>query len=299
MFFVEIELYVSSDDFNKTQQIILNNNTLSNFLQRTITGAIFIILIIGSILWNHYAFSLVFLIFTILGVTEFYSIISKTGSKPYGFSGIIISALLFLICSYIAISNSNIHFILIILPLLFIDFIIELFRNHKTPIQNIAFTYIGIFYVALPMSLLNFLSNPGFEHDKYSKGILLGFFLLIWSNDTFAYLIGRKFGKHKLFERISPKKTWEGSIGGLIFSLITSYILSVFVKDLSIFQWLGMSIIVVIFGTLGDLTESMLKRSLDIKDSGNILPGHGGILDRFDAVLLAAPFAFIYLFLVL
>ena len=272
---------------------------MSNFLQRTITGAIFIILVIGSILWNHYAFSLVFLIFTILGVTEFYSIVSKTGSKPYGFSGIIISALLFLICSYIAISNSNIHFILIILPLLFIDFIIELFRNHKTPFQNIAFTYIGIFYVALPMSLLNFLSNPGFEYEKYSKGILIGFFLLIWSNDTFAYLIGKKFGKHKLFERISPKKTWEGSIGGLIFSLITSYVLSVFIKELSIIQWVGMSITIVIFGTLGDLTESMLKRSLDIKDSGNILPGHGGILDRFDAVLLAAPFVFIYLFLVL
>ncbi len=272
---------------------------MSNFLQRTITGAIFVVLVIGSILWNHYAFSFVFLIFTILGVTEFYGVISKTGSKPLGFSGIIISALLFCITSYIAISNSNYHFILILLPLLFIEFIIELFRKHKTPFTNIAFTFLGIFYVALPLSLLNFLTNPAFEHDKYIKGILIGFFLLIWSNDTFAYLTGMKFGKHKLFERISPKKTWEGSIGGFVFSLLTAYILSLFVIELSLLQWLGMAIIIVIFGSLGDLTESLLKRSLDLKDSGSILPGHGGILDRFDAVLLAAPFAFVYLLLVM
>ena len=272
---------------------------MSNFLQRTITGAIFVILIVGSILWNHYAFSFLFLIFTILGISEFYSIISKTGSKPYGFSGVVISALLFLITSYIAISNSNIHFILILIPLIFIDLIIELFRKHKTPFINVALSYAGILYISLPMSLLNFLSNPGFIHGIYIKGILLGFFLLIWSNDTFAYLTGIKFGRHKLFERISPKKTWEGSIGGLFFSLLTAYIISLFIKELSPLQWLGMALITVVFGTLGDLVESMLKRSLNIKDSGNILPGHGGILDRFDAVLLAAPFVYIYLVLVI
>ncbi len=271
---------------------------MNNFLQRTLTGAVFVILVIGSILWNHYAFSFVFLVFTILGVSEFYALISKTESKPFGFSGILISGFLFLITSYIAISNINIHFLLLLLPLLFADFIIELFRNHKTPFQNIAYTFTGIFYVALPMSLLNFISNPSFSQGIYSKGILIGFFLLIWSNDTFAYLTGMKFGKHKLFERVSPKKTWEGSIGGLIFSLIVAYILSIFVKELNSIQWLGMSIITVVFGTLGDLTESLLKRSLGIKDSGNILPGHGGILDRFDAVLLAAPFVFIYLILI-
>ncbi len=121
------------------------------------------------------------------------------------------------------------------------------------------------------------------------------YFFILWTYDTFAYLAGIKFGRNRLLERISPKKSWEGAIGGIIFSFILTYILSGFYGFISLYQWLGLTAIIVVFGTLGDLAESMLKRSLNCKDSGNFFPGHGGILDRFDSVLLSAPFVFVYL----
>lgn len=136
-----------------------------------------------------------------------------------------------------------------------------------------------------------------FTHHSIS--LLLGFFIVIWTNDTFAYLSGMFIGRHKFFERISPKKTWEGTAGGLVFGLAAGYILSLFFDDFSLSEWLGYALTIIIFGTFGDLFESLIKRTLGLKDSGNIMPGHGGILDRFDSILLAAPFAFIYIVFVL
>jgi phosphatidate cytidylyltransferase len=137
--------------------------------------------------------------------------------------------------------------------------------------------------------------DPLLHSGPQHYGIVLGFFLLIWLNDTGAYFIGSLIGKHKLFERISPGKTWEGSAGGTLFALLTAWGLSYIFPQIDRTHWLILAIITVVTGTLGDLVESMLKRSLGIKDSGNILPGHGGMLDRFDAVLLSAPFVFVYL----
>ncbi len=231
-------------------------------------------------------------------MVEFYTIVGKGEIKPQHIVGITISAILFCIVSFISITNTNIELLFILIPLFFIPFLIELFRNKPNPITNASTTLLGIIYIAVPLSLLNFIPNSSFELDVYSKGILLGYFSLIWTNDTFAYLVGVKLGKNRLFERISPKKSWEGSIGGLIFSMITAYILSLFFSELSCLEWVGMAIIVVVFGTLGDLVESMFKRSLNIKDSGSILPGHGGILDRLDALLISAPFVFFYLIII-
>ena len=271
---------------------------MSNLITRTITGGIFVILVVGSILLNHYLFSIVFFVFTILGVAEFYTIVGKEQFKPQRNVGIIISAIVYIFAAYISICNHTISLLFFLIPLLFIPFIIELFRNKPFPIANLSATLLGIIYVAIPLSLLNFIPNLSFETGVYNKGILLGLFILIWTNDTFAYLVGVKFGKNRLFERISPKKSWEGSIGGLVFSMIAAYFLSVFYKELSCLEWIGMAIIIVVFGTLGDLTESMFKRSLNIKDSGNILPGHGGILDRLDALFFSVPFVFFYLILI-
>lgn len=134
---------------------------------------------------------------------------------------------------------------------------------------------------------------PG--HETYTTAILIGLFVLVWSSDVFAYLIGSMFGKHRLFERVSPKKSWEGSIGGLAFAILAAYILSLFYTELSIINWIIMAVIVVITGTLGDLSASLLKRIAGVKDTGTLLPGHGGVLDRFDAVLFAAPFVFVYI----
>ncbi len=268
---------------------------MNNFITRTITGSLFVILIVASILLSHYFFSFVFLLFSILGIAEFYSITGKEDIKPQLLSGIVISVLLFCISAYVSISNAHFKLLFLSIPLFFIPFIIELFRNKSNAISNIATTLLGIFYVVFPLSLLNFIPNISFESGIYNKGILLGYFILIWTNDTFAYLVGVKIGKTRLFERISPKKSWEGSIGGLFFSMLASFLLSLFFSELTSIMWIGMAIIIVVSGTLGDLTESMFKRNLNIKDSGTILPGHGGILDRLDALFISAPFVFFYL----
>ena len=132
----------------------------------------------------------------------------------------------------------------------------------------------------------------------FSFQIIIGFFILLWSSDTGAYLAGRFFGKHKLFERISPKKTWEGSIGGGVLSLIAAYVISLFFHNIELKDWMILAIITVVGGGLGDLVESMHKRNLNVKDSGNLLPGHGGILDRFDGLFIAVPFIYAYLIIV-
>ncbi|MFZ4400247.1 MAG: phosphatidate cytidylyltransferase [Bacteroidales bacterium] len=271
---------------------------MNNLVTRSISGSIFVILVIASILLSHYFFSLVFLIFTILSVAEFYSISGKALIKPQRIPGIIISIIIFSISAYISISNSDLIYLLLIVPLFFIPFIIELFKSKTNAIENISTTLLGIVYITIPLSILNFIPNLSFQAGVYHYDILLGLFIILWTNDTFAYLVGVKFGKTKLYERISPKKSWEGSMGGLIFSTLSAFVLSRFYTELSCFEWIGMAFIIVIFGTLGDLTESMFKRNLNIKDSGNIMPGHGGILDRLDALFISVPFVFFYLILI-
>ena len=150
----------------------------------------------------------------------------------------------------------------------------------------------GIVYVALPFSFLNIIS---FSHGSYGHEVLLGLLLILWSNDTGAYFIGSRFGRHKLFERVSPKKTWEGSIGGGLLALGMTWLISTFSSDFTQNEWFVIGIIIIIAGTYGDLIESLFKRSIEIKDSGTKLPGHGGFLDRFDGLLLASPFIVFYL----
>lgn len=168
----------------------------------------------------------------------------------------------------------------------------ELYRKYKNPFHNIAYTLFGVLFAAVPFC---FFYAMAFIDGTYSTHYPLGFLILLWSSDTGAYLFGIKLGKHKLFERHSPKKTWEGFIGGMLTSMLAAFILSNCFNELPLVHWLGMSAIIASAGTLGDLSESMLKRSLSAKDSGSILPGHGGLLDRFDGLLLAAPLVFVYL----
>lgn len=194
-------------------------------------------------------------------------------------------------------------------------FIAELYLNRPNTLINWAFTMMAQFYVALPFALLNtlsFVSVPtefGMPQVAYSPILTLGLFIFLWASDSGAYCIGSVFGKHRLFPRISPKKSWEGSIGGAVTAVVASQILATFynIADYSIsnasgceltnrFMWAGYAVVVVIFGTWGDLVESLLKRKLGIKDSGNILPGHGGMLDRFDSSLLAIPASVVYIY---
>ncbi len=162
--------------------------------------------------------------------------------------------------------------------------------------HNWAYLILGQVFIALPFSLLNFLVFPSGE---FNPVFLLSLFVLIWTNDTGAYVVGISFGKHKLFERISPKKSWEGFFGGIFFALILAYFLPQITGEIDILRWFGFALIAVVFGTWGDLIESLIKRTVDVKDSGNILPGHGGLLDRFDSLLFAVPLIYIYLQIVL
>ncbi len=265
---------------------------MGDLLQRTIYGGIFALTLVLAIVVHPILFILVFLIITLLSVHEFYKLISNN-EKPQIRNGLITSGLLFLGCFFQAYLSFNLILVLFILSAVAIP-IYEMFRKKSNPINNIGATIQGIVYVALPFSLLNFIVFP-FGDQQYHWDILMGVILLIWINDTGAYLVGSKIGKHKLFERISPKKTWEGSIGGAVTAIIASVLISFYATDLHTFEWIIIGILVVIFGSLGDLAESLFKRSLKVKDSGDLIPGHGGLLDRFDALLLASPMVFAFL----
>lgn len=180
------------------------------------------------------------------------------------------------------------------LPLVAI-FLSELYRKQENPFLNIGTTIISFVYVVAPFSLLNYIYQYGESLLQQAHLLILAFFVLIWINDSLAYVTGLLAGRHKLFPRISPKKTWEGFFGGFIFSLAAGYGFFTLFKGMSLEAWLGYAATVAIFATFGDLVESMLKRDFDVKDSGSILPGHGGMLDRFDGVLLASPTAFLFL----
>ena len=232
--------------------------------------------------------------FTFIGLKEYFKLTKITGKMLQNIY-LLIGLLLYFLIGLIGLARIDITFSLLILLLFPIIIAFELFsRKHDWGRTGSVLT--GYFYVVIPFGLMNsfFLLN----HDGvYSVYLLLSFFVIVWCNDIFAYLSGSFIGKHKLFERVSPKKTWEGFAGGLLFALLAAYILSFIFKQLqlSFIEWMFFAVIVVIAATIGDLSESMLKRNAGVKDSGNLMPGHGGVLDRFDAILFATPFVFIYI----
>jgi phosphatidate cytidylyltransferase len=271
---------------------------LNNFTLRAITGFFFVALIIGSIFWNQYSFSLLFLTCTILGQLEFYRLTKKGKVAPQTGYGIFAGIALYISCAAYVFEWTSFKVLLINIPVIFFVFIIELYKKSTDPFRNIAFTILGVLYVAVPFALLNFIVCPSITDNEYHPHYLLGYFFLLWANDTGAYLFGRRFGRHKLFERVSPKKSWEGSIGGLLCSFAVAFVLAQHYTELELADWIIVSAIIVVVGSLGDLVESLFKRSIDVKDSGILLPGHGGILDRFDGLLLSAPFVFVYLIVI-
>lgn len=269
---------------------------MKNLITRTLTGIIFIACIVGSILWSPWTFIVLFSIFTFGGTYEFYRLVCKNENKKFAFVVSFISTIIFALISIIFILPEFFNLTVIILPLLLIIPIIQLFsQNTLSSTHKITAGILSIFFIAFPFSTLTgirFFSTP----DE-GKWLVLSLFTTIWIYDTFAYLTGMTFGKHRLYEKISPKKSWEGAIGGLIFALICTIVFYYTIGILNLWQWIGFGLIISIIGTFGDLCESLLKRSLNAKDSGNILPGHGGLLDRFDSTIFAAPFILAYLYI--
>ena len=271
----------------------------NNFIQRVITALIFAIVLIGGVLWHQISFFIIFISIVIVGIYEFFKLSVKAGVKPQIIPGLILGMLIFTTNFAVAASYCEQTIFTTYIPVMILMIINEVYRKKDKPFTNISFTIFGAFYVAVPFSLLSyFVFHPVFS-DNYMPYILLGYFFLIWASDSGAYIVGSLIGKNKLFERISPKKTWEGFFGGAAFSVFAAYIISMFVKEIDMVNWIVIAILTVVFGTYGDLVESLLKRMVNTKDSGRILPGHGGILDRFDSILISAPIVFMYLLFVL
>jgi phosphatidate cytidylyltransferase len=274
---------------------------VSNFWSRTITGLSMVFILLAGLYINHWIFAGLFFIIAIAGIIEFYNLVTSDQCKPQKIYGLIAGIILYIVIVWMQFVPGGFDYLdfpmlpfYLPIPLFFLTFIIEIYRKKEFPLQNIAVTVIGIFYIVMPLALLNVLNSESAVHFAGLPAYLTAYFILVWFNDTGAYLYGKQFGKHKLFERISPKKTWEGTIAGFLVAILTAIGFSFLVKEIALADWLVLAILVVLFGTMGDLAESMLKRSLNVKDSGNILPGHGGILDRFDAIFISAPFVFLY-----
>ncbi len=258
---------------------------------RAITGFFFVAVMLASILLGSYLFTVFFLLLAILATDEFYRLV-RTSVRPQRIPGYVLAGVIFSGVAYQYIYGGSASWLLAAVPVLTWIYIRELYRNLPSPFHNIAYTLFGVIYAAVPFC---FFYALGFYTGEYASHFPLAFLVMLWSSDTGAYLFGSKWGKHKLFERHSPKKTWEGFAGGLLVSGLAAVIFSRYFDDLSLPEWIGMSVIIAAVGTLGDLAESMLKRSLSAKDSGSLLPGHGGVLDRFDGLLLSAPVVFVYL----
>jgi phosphatidate cytidylyltransferase len=271
---------------------------MKNLLVRTLTGAAYVILTCIAILWNSLSFLLVFATVTVLCLQEFYKLVNARKSARINLAQNCGGGLLLFLSFHIYASGALDHRIFFVyLSYIVAVLVSELYGKRQDPIVHTAFIFFGQIYVALPLALLNMLAFSGIEDGTpvYSPLVVLSLFVFLWTSDSGAYLVGMAFGKRPLFERISPKKTWEGFAGGLALSVASALVLARFQPDIAPIHWVGMSISAVIFGTLGDLIESLIKRTLGVKDSGYALPGHGGYLDRFDSLLLAVYAILFYL----
>ncbi|GAB6119273.1 phosphatidate cytidylyltransferase [Dysgonomonas termitidis] len=274
-----------------------NTLKLPNIVVRILAGAVFIGLLLGGILKDEYTFVIIFSLLTVLCLYEFYGLIEKSAKvrviRPWNILG---GFFLFLGGFYYCVHSASALAFVPYMIYLIVLFISELYMKRENPIQSLSHSLLGQVYIAGPLALTNYLVfayEPGSYHYVY----ILALLVTIWVNDTFAYLTGMAFGKHRLFERISPKKSWEGFIGGAIAAIASSLIFAHFFPNLCTLSWLGFAAVVVVAGTWGDLFESLIKRTLGVKDSGNMIPGHGGILDRFDSTILAIPAVCVYLLL--
>ncbi len=272
--------------------------------KRVITAGFFLVIMLAGIFGGPYAFITLFSVITGLCLYEFLGMTLIDENYLTAFirrvAGIILGLvpleLVFLLMRYGNFENITIMVFAVFIPLVFLMFVFEMYSKTQKPFANLAFILMGVVYIGIPFAMLSYITlYRGF----YDPNIVFGLLALVWMNDTGAYLGGSKFGKHKLFPSISPKKTWEGFFFGVMSTAVTAYAVCILLPgELSLTNWMFLAGIVIIFGTMGDLVESMLKRSVQVKDSGRLLPGHGGVLDRFDAFIFILPFTTAYLFLI-
>lgn len=263
---------------------------MNDIVVRSISGAVFVFTVITALYWGVYTTAGLFMLIYVIGLIEFYKLFKdhpslRLSKKMATFLG----ALFFFFLLWPLVYHLPNHFILLSLLVFPVMMVNELYRADKSPIVNIGIYFLGWLYLALPLFLVFFIN--------FSKGwqFAIGLFVIVWTNDTFAYLSGRFLGKHKLLERISPKKTWEGTAGGILFAMFAAFLWASYF-NLDVLFWLLAGAIIAVGAVFGDLIQSMFKRSVNVKDTGTIMPGHGGVLDRFDAVLFVAPVFFVLIY---
>ena len=271
---------------------------MKNLIIRALTGIIFVVVLISAIYIHSIFFLILFCIITGLTLWEFGGLVKHYENANLQRTVNVLGGVYLFIATFVYANGlTDGKIFLPYLLFIMLTMIAELYYKAPNPINNWAFTLFAQVYCAGSFSILNFIgAEPGTPGVmSYTPIFIMAIFIFVWLDDTGAYLVGSLIGKHKLFERISPKKSWEGFFGGLILSLASSQAFAWFAPEINRMNWLGLAATVVLFGTWGDLIESLLKRTLGVKDSGNVLPGHGGMLDRFDSVMLAVPASYIYI----
>lgn len=268
---------------------------MSSFVTRAITATFFVVILLGGFYVNEWTAAALSLLIVLLGTIEFVSLGKKAGLKPTVFGSVGLVMTLSIIMLAFILGLTEFSSLAIIIPILLVIPIARLFSKSSTPLQDVAVTITPAVYIALPFICLMSLGITSYStYYEYHFEPVFGFFFIMWANDTGAYITGMNLGKTKLFERISPKKTWEGTIGGVILGILMGVGNYYLLETYSLQDWIIIGLIVTTTGTIGDLIESMYKRQVGVKDSGKIMPGHGGILDRFDSTLIAAPAVFTY-----
>jgi phosphatidate cytidylyltransferase len=278
---------------------------MNELLKRLLTGILFVIVMIGGVVWNEYSYMLLFSLITILAINEYYNIINDKLNAAedwkilYKFFNTIFGVIVFAIVFLVSSGKIPLIYLSLIAAFPLSWFIIEMYHESDSPFTNVCYNSMALFYIGVPFASTSFLvfKKAG---DEYDFTFLLAILLFAWANDSWAYLIGKYFGKHKLLPRISPKKTWEGFAGGAVVSLSFAFLVhwlfpKLYLTEIGIAHYLAMAAITVVMSTYGDLTESMIKRNLNIKDSGQALPGHGGFLDRFDGLIFSIPACSLYI----
>lgn len=274
----------------------------NNLILRAITGAIFVAALVGIPFLGQSAFFYLFGLIALGAVMEFTRLVNQSGEAELSKVSVFIGTVIIYSILDIIAEEKNVPEFLLMLPVIIVIcvFISELYRRKKSPVNNMAYWIFAQMYVTVPFGLINMLANPMADSIQgYSPLLPLAMFTFIWSTDTGAYCVGSMIGRRKLFPRISPNKSWEGAIGGVVIAMVAGFIFSRFFDVMNVYEWIGMAFVVAVSGTFGDLAESLLKRTWGIKDSGNILPGHGGFLDRFDSSLFAIPVSVVYLHIIL
>lgn len=276
---------------------------MNNLTRRTLTGAYIVIFTLGGFWLHPVSFLATGLVILTGTMYEYYLMIRNTGIKPQMLPGLLTGVTAYSISSMAAAGYLEYRFLLVLIPMVIAIMIAELYRKQEKPFDSLAHTFLPVIYCAIPVSLIPFsaFSHTGLSsvlsHGEmiFSPGIIIGFLILLWVNDSGAYLVGTSMGRHRLMERISPKKSWEGFFGGMVFSALAAWLLSGWLGVVSTEKWIIIALIISAAGTYGDLIESMLKRSMGVKDSGTVMPGHGGFLDRFDSALLSFPLVFLFI----